>query len=121
MTKSPNLGDMEISMADPIATKLLYVTAGSPEEATKIATTLVEQKLVACANILAPATSIYCWEGSIETATETVFVLKTKAGLVDQTIAKITDLHSYDCPAVVALDIQTGNQEFLNWINSNTK
>ena len=66
-------------MADPIATKLLYVTAGSPEEATKIATTLVEQA-----------------------------------------VTKIIELHSYDCPAVVVLNIEHGNPEFLKWIDSNT-
>jgi periplasmic divalent cation tolerance protein len=107
-------------MASNSDVKLLYVTAGSPEEAENIATELVSRKLVACANILGPATSIYWSEGKVTTEQETVFIVKTKARLVEQTIAKILELHSYDCPAVVALDVEEGNPKFLKWINENT-
>ena len=107
-------------MAEKNTAKLLYATAGSPEEAERIATELVEQKLVACANILGFSTSIYWWEEKVTKETETVFIVKTNAELVDQVIQKIIDLHSYGCPAVVALDIEKGNPEFLKWINKNT-
>jgi periplasmic divalent cation tolerance protein len=106
--------------AEKIAAKLLYVTASSPAEAENIATVLVEQKLVACANILSQSTSIFWWEEKVAKENETVFILKTKANLVDQTIQKIVELHSYDCPAVVVLNIEDGNPNFLNWIDKNT-
>ncbi len=107
-------------MGENNAAKLLYVTASSSEEAERIATVLVEQKLVACANILGPSTSIFWWEEEVTKESEIVFIAKTKASLVDQTIAKIVDLHSYECPAVVVLDIENGNPEFLKWIHKNT-
>ena len=103
-----------------MSTKLLYATAESQEEAEKIATILVEERLVACANILGPSTSIYWWEDKVTKENEVVIILKTKADLAEQAIARIVELHSYECPAVVALDIEKGNPEFLMWINKNT-
>tara|TARA_B100000315_G_scaffold223256_1_gene227883 strand:- start:10431 stop:10745 length:315 start_codon:yes stop_codon:yes gene_type:complete len=100
--------------------KLIYVTAGSAAEAETIASQVVEERLAACANILGAATSIYWWEDKLTKDSETVFILKTTAELVDQAVAKILALHSYDCPAVVVLDIEKGNPEFLNWIDKNT-
>ncbi len=100
--------------------KLIYVTAGSVAEAETIASQLVEERLAACANILGEATSIYWWDDKLNKDRETIFTLKTTAELVDQVIAKILALHSYDCPAVVVLDIEQGNPEFLKWINNNT-
>ena len=100
--------------------KLIYVTAGSTAEAETIASQLVEERLAACANILGAATSIYWWDDKLNKDRETIFTLKTTAELVDQVIAKILVLHSYDCPAVVVLDIEKGNPEFLKWIDNNT-
>ncbi len=100
--------------------KLIYVTAGSKAEAEAIASQVVEQRLAACANILGEATSIYWWEDNLNKDSETVFILKTTAELADQAVAKVIELHSYDCPAVVVLDIEKGNSEFLKWIDNNT-
>ena len=100
--------------------KLIYVTAGSAAEAETIASQLVEERLAACANILGAATSIFWWDDKLNKDRETIFIVKTTAELVDQVIAKILALHSYDCPAVVVLDIEQGNPEFLKWINNNT-
>ena len=100
--------------------KLIYVTAGSVAEAETIASQLVEERLAACANILGAATSIYWWDDKLNKDSETIFILKTTAELVDQVIAKILALHSYDCPAVVVLDIEQGNPEFLKWIDNIT-
>ena len=100
--------------------KLIYVTAGSTAEAETIASQLVEERLAACANILGAATSIYWWDDKLNKDSETIFILKTTAELVDQAVTKILALHSYNCPAVVVLDIEQGNPEFLKWINNNT-
>ena len=100
--------------------KLIYVTAGSEAEAEKIASQLVEERLAACANILGAATSIYWWDDKLNKDNETVFILKTTAELADQAVAKIVALHSYECPAVVVLDVNQGNHEFLKWIDNNT-
>jgi periplasmic divalent cation tolerance protein len=101
-------------------TKLLYVTAGSITEADKIATRLVEEKLVACANILGTSTAIYQWEGKLTKEKGVILILKTTAKLVQKSVKRIIGLHSYECPAVIVLDIQDGNKEFLSWINNVT-
>ncbi|MEK7246423.1 MAG: divalent-cation tolerance protein CutA, partial [Pseudomonadota bacterium] len=62
---------------------LVYVTASSKDEALKIARTLVEERLAACANVFQPITSIYWWEGKLHEEGETSFILKTRADLVD--------------------------------------
>jgi periplasmic divalent cation tolerance protein len=99
-------------------TNLLYVTAGSEEEANKIATTLVEEQLVACANILGASTAIYRWKEKLTKETEFILILKTVARLVQKSVQRIGELHSYECPSVIVIDINDGNKEFLTWINS---
>lgn len=95
---------------------IVYVTASNHNEAERIASDLVEKRLVACANILGPMTSIYRWEGEIAKEEEVPLILKTTADKIDQVIAEIKLIHSYDCPCVVALEIAKGNPEYLNWI-----
>jgi periplasmic divalent cation tolerance protein len=98
----------------------VYVTAGSAGEAHRIARTVVGERLAACANILPPITSVYWWQGTLETAEETAFLLKTRSDLVEPLIARIRALHSYDCPAIVAWPIAAGNPAFLAWIAAET-
>ena len=98
----------------------VYVTTSSLEEARAIGRRLVEERLAACANLLPGMESIYRWQGGIETAQETVLIAKTRAGLVDQLSARVRELHSYDCPCVVALPITAGNPAYLRWIGAET-
>ena len=95
---------------------LVYVTASSREEALKIARTVVEERLAACANVNASITSFYWWEGKVQEDGETSFILKTRADLVDALTSRVRALHSYTCPCVVALPIAAGNPAFLSWI-----
>ena len=99
---------------------LLYVTAGSAEEATEIARTLVDERLAACANILPPIRSIYRWQGEIQDEPECAMIVKTRADMVEEATARIRALHSYDVPCVVALDVAGGHQPFLDWIVEET-
>jgi periplasmic divalent cation tolerance protein len=92
----------------------VYMTAGSKEEASTISRCLVEEKLAACVNIIDGMTSIYRWEGKLESASETVLIAKTMSGKVDALTERVKVLHSYDCPCIVTLDIQSGNQDFLS-------
>ena len=100
--------------------KFLYLTASSTTEAETISTKLVDEELVACANILGEVTAIHKWGGKLIKEKETVLILKTSAKLVEQTLKRISELHSYECPAAVVLDIQGGNIDFLAWINEVT-
>ena len=103
-----------------MAQTLIYVTAGSRNEALAIARDLVNSRLAACANILAGTTSVYHWEGEVCEEDEVSLILKTRDDLVERLIEKVKDLHSYDCPCVVALPISSGNAAFLDWIDSET-
>lgn len=101
--------------------RFVYVTTQNHESALLIGQTLVEEKLVACVNILNGATSIYWWEGKVETASESVLIAKTTDALEEQVIERIKALHIYDCPCIVTLPIENGNKEFLSWIEGAVK
>jgi len=98
----------------------LYMTAETRDEAQTIARTLVEERLVSCANILGPMDSIYWWDGAVKSETEVAFIVKTRATLVDQVVGRVTEMHSYDCPCIVALPIEGGNPDYLAWIEAQT-
>ena len=101
-------------------TCLVYVTTGSDAEARKIASAMVEERLAACANILGEITSIYRWEGSLQTENEVAFILKSQPHLIKKLTARVTELHAYECPCVIAMPIIDGNPEFLKWIIDET-
>ena len=95
---------------------LVYVTTSSENEATNIAEVVVKGRQAACANILGKSTSIYNWEGELKTETETVLLLKTTTEKLDPLIKRLKQIHSYECPCIIALSIPQGNADFLNWI-----
>jgi periplasmic divalent cation tolerance protein len=103
-----------------MAVSFCYITAGSRDEALTIGRTVVQERLAACANVVAGTTSIYWWQGALEQADEAVLVLKTRAELVERLTARIRELHSYECPCVVALPIAAGNPDYLDWIARET-
>jgi periplasmic divalent cation tolerance protein len=104
-----------------MSASLCYVTTGSRVEALAIARTVVEERLAASANVLDGATSIYWWRGALEEASEAVLILKTRTELVERLTARIRELHSYQCPCVVALPIVAGNPQYLAWIAQETE
>ena len=98
----------------------LYITCPDREEAQKIATALVERRLVACANICAPHEAIYQWKGKVESAQETAVILKTRGDLFNDVKEAVLKLHSYETPCIVALPIEKGHPAFLQWIQAET-
>ena len=99
---------------------LMYSTAPTKDEALRIARTVVDERLAACANVIAGVTSMYWWEGSVQEDVEAVIIMKTRADLVEALTSRVRDLHSYQCPCVVAVPIEGGNAEFLAWIAAET-
>ncbi len=100
---------------------LCYVTAGSRDEALAIGRALVEERLAACANVLDGMMSIYWWQDRLEQAQEAVLIAKTRTELFPALSARVQQLHSYDCPCVVALPIADGNPDYLAWIVAETR
>ncbi len=98
----------------------VYVTAADAVEASRIAGAVVQERLAACANLLTGMRSIYRWQGGIAEDEEAVLILKTREALVEPLIARVTALHSYDCPCVVAWPLHAGNPPFLRWIAEET-
>lgn len=100
----------------------LIVITSAPDRdvALKIARALIERKLAACVNILAECTSIYRWQGTLETATEVALMIKTRAAIYDDVEAAIKSLHPYELPEIVAVPIERGLPDFLEWINAET-
>ncbi len=99
---------------------MVYVTCKDGDEAKKIASHMLEGRLVACANMF-PVKSIYWWEGKIENEDEVVLLMKTQEGHREAIIKEVLTLHSYDVPCVEFFDIAHGNPEYLEWIKKETK
>jgi len=102
-------------------TNIIYITAGSMDEARVIGRELVSTRLAACVNIIDGITSLYWWEGEIQEDREVTIIAKTKESLVPELIERVKSIHSYDCPCVVSLPIEDGNKPFLDWIKEETR
>jgi periplasmic divalent cation tolerance protein len=99
----------------------IYSTTGNIEEAKKIARVLVEEKLVACVNIIPKIDSIYRWKNKIEEDSECIIIAKTIDGNLNQVVQKINKLHSYDLPDIIAIPIVGGLEKYLEYIEEETK
>ncbi|NIM17255.1 MAG: divalent cation tolerance protein CutA [Candidatus Aminicenantes bacterium] len=99
----------------------ITTTTDSKELAQKIAETLVEKKLAACAQISGPITSIYEWKGKVENEEEWYCVIKTRKNLYQEVEENIKALHPYEVPEIIALPIVEGNKAYLAWINEVVK
>ena len=95
----------------------LIISTCTKEESEDLVTTLLKEKLVACANIVNDVCSKYWWDGKIETSKESLLIMKTNDKLVESLIEKIKELHSYDVPEIIVIDIVQGNSDYFNWIN----
>ena len=100
--------------------RIVLSTAGSGEEARKIARELVERQLAACVNIVPQVESIYRWQGKIESSREWLLLIKTTAEKFESVRDAIRELHSYDLPECIALAIEDGSPEYLRWLADST-
>lgn len=100
---------------------MVYITSASQDEALKISNRLVEEKLVACANIYPEIESIYKWEGKTEKSKESVIIAKTLKKNFTKVVGRVKELHSYSCPCVVSVPVNEGNPDFIEWVYSSLK
>lgn len=98
--------------------RFIYITTKDRNEAKAIGKTLVEEKLAACVNILDGMESIYRWKDTVESDIECILIAKTTYSNVGRLTQRVKELHSYEVPCVVSLNLaeQEGNEEYLDWI-----
>jgi len=101
--------------------RIVLTTAGSAEEARKIAHALVERRLAACVNILPQIESIYRWKGEIDSAQEWLLLIKTTAERFLAVHDAILELHSYEVPECIVLQIEDGSSPYLQWLEESTR
>jgi periplasmic divalent cation tolerance protein len=105
-----------------VAAPILLVMMTAPDEPTAetIARILVEERLVACCNLLPQVRSIYRWQGSIEQADEILVLIKTTAAALEAVRARIVELHPYDLPEIIATPVVDGHAPYLDWVRQST-
>jgi periplasmic divalent cation tolerance protein len=103
--------------------RLVYITTKDREEARKIGNDLVQNRLAACVNIIDGMESIYRWKGELQTDSECILIAKTTYSNVSRVTERVKELHSYDVPCVISLNLaeQEGNEEYLYWLLSSVK
>ena len=100
---------------------VVLVTAPTKSIAEQIAKTLLDQDLIACANLMAPVQSYYTWQGETKADEEVLMLLKTRADLfTDKLVPAIQALHPYEVPEIIALPILMGAPDYLDWIDEVT-
>ncbi len=96
---------------------IALMTTATREEAEKIARNLLEEKLIACANIVGPVTSLFWWKEKVNQESEFLVLMKTSADLFDKLASTIKQMHSYEVPEIIAVPIAKGEQTYLKWLN----
>ena len=96
---------------------IVLITAGSEEEAHKIAESLVNGKKAACVNIVPGVDSLFRWEGKLDSARESLLLVKTKASLFSEIVEMVKIMHSYEVPEIIALPIIAGSEDYLKWLD----
>ncbi len=105
-------------MAEP-AYIVILITAASAEEAQRISSLLLEHRKAACVNIIPKVASRFWWQGKLDSAEESLLVVKTRASLLPEIIELVKGVHSYSVPEIIALPIIGGNPDYLAWIDKN--
>jgi len=98
--------------------RIVLTTATDPEEAGRIGRALVEERLVACATLIPAVESIYRWQGAVESATETLLLLKTGPDQLAALELRLHELHSYQTPEYLVLPVLSGSQPYLDWLHA---
>jgi len=98
--------------------RIVLTTAANPDEAARLARTLVEEGLAACVTSIPSVQSIYRWQGQIESSTETLLLLKTGPDQLAALEARLHQLHSYHTPEFLVLDVESASHPYLEWLQS---
>jgi periplasmic divalent cation tolerance protein len=97
---------------------IVMVTTPTKQKAEKIAQHLLEERLIACANIIGPVSSLFHWSGKIEKAEEYLTLMKSRNDLFEKLSEAVKALHSYEVPEILAFPIVEGSKDYLDWLGS---
>jgi len=100
---------------------VVLTTLPSDGDGESFGRALVEERLAACVNLLAPMESVYRWEGKVETETERQVIVKTSRDRLSALWDRVRELHPYEVPEFIVLQIADGNEAYLRWIGESTK
>jgi periplasmic divalent cation tolerance protein len=101
--------------------RIVLTTAANPEEAARLGRTLIEERLAACATLIPGAQSIYRWQGEVESATETLLLIKTGLEQLAALEARLHELHSYQVPEFLVFKIDAVSQPYLDWLQASLR
>nr|AAP05963.1 SJCHGC05154 protein [Schistosoma japonicum] len=99
---------------------VVLITCPNSSVAETIADTLVSRKLAACVNIIPSIKSVYVWEGKVERSDELLLMAKTQSKLIPSLTEVVKDMHPYECPEIIGLNIEGGYPPYLKWITDST-
>jgi periplasmic divalent cation tolerance protein len=100
---------------------IVLVTVANKQEGEKISQKLLEEKLIACANIVGPVSSHFHWDGKVEAAEEFLILMKSRMDLFEILCLRVKALHSYEVPEVLALPVIAGSKAYLDWLCTSLK
>ena len=100
---------------------VILVTAKDTDEAKRIARRLLEEKLIACANVVSGVQSLFWWEGKGDEAAETLLVMKSVKKHFTKIVKTVKSIHSYNVPEIIAVPVVAGEKDYLRWIDASTK
>ena len=103
-------------MKDGRAFRIVLSTAGSEEEGALLAKSLVERKLCACVNLVPKIRSFYRWEGAVQDDAEVLLIIKTTQEKLQSLSDHLAEIHSYDVPEVLAIEVDQGSASYLEWL-----
>lgn len=101
--------------------RIVLTTAANAEEAEQLARTLVEERLATCATLVPAVHSIYRWHGEVESATETLLLIKTAPEQLAALEARLHELHSYETPEFLVLKADAASQPYLEWLHASLR
>ena len=99
---------------------MVFVTVSSEGEGKKIGNILVENRLAAGVNLVSQIHSIFRWKGNIENKDEVLLLINSTRERIDELVAKIKEIHSYDVPEIIAIPVFAGNKDYIDWVLEET-
>ncbi len=99
----------------------VVLTTAPLKAAESLASSLIEARLAACVNVIPKVVSVYRWEGAVERAEEALLVIKTADDRVDELRERLAQLHPYDVPEIVVLDVLSSHAPYAAWVDNETR